>query len=156
MNTLSDKEGEAIDHPSLYGKEHPQAFADIGPDTNEEATIMIDASGARLTKDESEEIDRKMKEDPAYQKRIAEREEKKRMDAIILNMTRIGQYVLNERPEGMSFEDFKYVRRELNRVRNNHLAAGTIVHSSSPKLKGGPGNSFKKENEEPDKNPTQK
>lgn len=89
-----------------------------------------------LSKEEAEEIDRAMMNDPRYLKRKAEEEAKKekaRLDAIILNLTRLGKYVLNERPEGMSYEDFKYVRRELNRVRQGYVHGGNPFHKSTEK-----------------------
>lgn len=61
----------------------------------------------------------------------AQRAEDKRIAALVVELGKAGKYVLNERPEGMSFEDYKIVRARLNKFKQNHIHAGTPVHKSA-------------------------
>lgn len=58
---------------------------------------------------------------------LAEKDEKKRIDSIIYLLAKGGTFILNERPEGMSFDDFKIIRRELQRVKKRYLKKGTLT-----------------------------
>lgn len=63
--------------------------------------------------------------------KAAQRAEDKRIADMVLELGRAGKYILNERPEGMSFEDFKIVRARLNKFKQNHIHAGTLIHKSA-------------------------
>lgn len=57
--------------------------------------------------------------------------EQARLNELINNLINSGQYIINERPEGMSFEDYKFVRAELKKRVHQMTHAGMPVHQST-------------------------
>lgn len=77
-----------------------------------------------------------------------------RLNRIIKHLIDEGRFILNERPDDMTKEDFRFIRNELNKKRASYLKKGTLIHSSSsiffdPKTRknkqAGKGNTFVKE-----------
>lgn len=52
-----------------------------------------------------------------------------RIKEIIMQLTRKGIHIINERPEGMNMSDYKRVRKELARLKNTYTS-GKIIHRS--------------------------
>jgi hypothetical protein len=54
-----------------------------------------------------------------------------RLNRIIKHLIDEGRFILNERPEGMTIEDFRFIRSELNKKRAAYLNKGILTHQSS-------------------------
>lgn len=67
----------------------------------------------------------------AIDEKNKQRAEDERIAGIVRDLGKRGQYVLNERPDGMSFEDYKIVRARLKKFKQHYIHGGTLVHKSA-------------------------